>query len=398
MPMGKHLAALAVLFVGFASLDAADTVKLRTLAGKTVEGELISINEKEIVVRGKDGPISTLALEVLDIDLPTSAATGEAKFSDVELVDGSLLHVSKFSLKGNQIELKLLGGADVKLPLAAISYLLNDAQDAKTREEWQGFLATRGNQDLLAVKDPTGKVNPLPGTFGSGDDAGETIEFDPTGAPKRQLKLARIHAMSFWRKRDPDAPSAVCRVHDAAKNMLAASKVAFDENGFSVTTAAGVEVKYPRGMVARVDYSQGKLAYLSDLEPKVIERSDLEWIDHYRRDRGLDGGPLRIAKDSYTKGLALHAYTELIYDIGGQYKELKTVVGADPKIGGDSDAKLMIEADGQKLFTADITRKTEPRAITLDVRNVKLLRIVVSSNRLLGLGDHVNLADAKVSK
>jgi hypothetical protein len=58
----------------------------------------------------------------------------------------------------------------------------------------------------------------------------------------------------------------------------------------------------------------------------------------------------------------------------------------------------VIEGDGQKLFMSEITRKTEPQTLTLDVKNVKQLRIVVSSNRLLGLGDHLNLADAKVTK
>jgi hypothetical protein len=67
-------------------------------------------------------------------------------------------------------------------------------------------------------------------------------------------------------------------------------------------------------------------------------------------------------------------------------------------VQGDSHVKVTIEGDGKELLTAEINRKDEPRAITLDVKNVKQLRIVVASTGLLDLGNHVCLADAKVSK
>jgi hypothetical protein len=389
---------LAIVLACATPLNAADNAKLRTLSGKTIEGELVRITQEEVVVRTKDGSVSTSAAEVLDLELPAASPPAETKYSDVELVDTSLLHVSKVSIRGDQVSVKLVGGPEVQIPLSAVSYVLHEAQDPKVREEWQSLLAGRANQDLLAIKDAAGKVNPLPGTFGKADEEGTTIEFEPVGAAKRGLKLARIHGMSFWRKRDEDVPAAICRVHDAAKNVIAAAKVEFDDSSLRLTTPAGITIAYQRGAVARLDFSQGKLAYLSDLEPRVIERSNLDWVDHYRRDRGLDGGAMRLGKETYGKGLALHAYTELIYDLNGQYNEFKSVIGVDPKVGGDSHVDLLIEGDGRKLFDANVTRKTEPRPVTLDVKNVKQLRIVVRSSRLLGLGDHINLADAKVSK
>jgi hypothetical protein len=73
-------------------------------------------------------------------------------------------------------------------------------------------------------------------------------------------------------------------------------------------------------------------------------------------------------------------------------------LGVDPKVQGDSHVKVTIEGDGKELFAAEISRTVEPRPITLDVKNVKQLRIVVASAGLLDLGNHVCLADAKVSK
>jgi hypothetical protein len=301
------------------------------------------------------------------------------------------------------MELKLAGGHEVKFPLETVSYVLGDAQDAKVREEWQGLLTKRGNHDLIAIK-KNDVVNAVGGTFGEGDAKGQTIGFETESGSKYRPKLTDIHGMSFLRKADVDAPLTQCKVYDTSRNLLVASKLSLGPKAFVITTVAGVKVEYPRSLIARLDYSKGKLTYLSAMTPvKVIEKSASERIEHYRTDVNLDGGPIQLPMDKTTKydrGLAVHAYTELVYDIGGQYKEFTAVLGVDPMVGGDSDVKVTVMGDGKRLFSGEVKRKDEARPIKLDVKNVRLLRIVVSSaNPLdLDLGDHVNIADAKVSK
>jgi hypothetical protein len=390
-----------VVLLAWASLaSAAETVKLRTLTGKSVDGELVSISDKEIVIRAKEGPVTTALKEALDLDFGQSkTAPSEAKFTDVELTDGTVFHCTQFALKGSQVELKLVGGTEVKLGLAVISSVLNDAQDAKIRDEWQKMVAERGNQDLLAIRDNEGTMNRVNGTFGEGVENGARIQFESSSGTKSNIALTRVQGMSFLRKLNPEAPSATCKVIDTSRNTLAAAKVTLNDGACTIETAAGVQVALGRQLLARVDYSQGKLTYLSDLEPiKVVETSNIEAVDHYRRDKNLDNGPLRVGKEFYSKGLALHAHTELVYDIGGQYKEFKAVLGVDPQVGGDSDVKVLIEGDGQKLFADAVKRKDNPRPLSMNVKGVRQLRIVVDSNGLLNLGDHLNLADAKVSK
>jgi NPCBM/NEW2 domain len=185
------------------------------------------------------------------------------------------------------------------------------------------------------------------------------------------------------------------------------AKLGMTDQGYTVTTVAGAKANFPFKSFTRWDFSKGKLTYLSDLEPRPTESSNVNFIEHYRRDKNLDGEPIRLPQKNedgvpalhlFPKGLSMHAYTELQYDIGGEYKEFKAILGVDPKVQGDSRVKITIEGDGKELFNAEISRKDEPRPITLDVRNVKLLRIVVASTGLLDLGNHVCLADAKVSK
>src|SRR4051812_9004512 len=123
MPV-RH-ALIALIF--FASVGTG--AELRLLNGKTLAGDLISINAKEIVIKTSGGEVPTPLAQVLQLDLePVATPKKELKYTDVELIDGSLLHCSQFTLKSKQAELTLLPGQVVKLPLDAIHYVLNDAE------------------------------------------------------------------------------------------------------------------------------------------------------------------------------------------------------------------------------------------------------------------------------
>jgi hypothetical protein len=373
--------------------------ELRTLAGKTVSGDLVSISDESIVLRTDAGEVSTPVAEVLSVDFQNTTQPA-AKYSDVELTDGSLLHCSRFTLKGKEVELTLVPGKQtIKVPLDLISYVVHDANEEKVRQEWQGFLAGRGTTDLLFIKDANGAINRLEGTVGDGDEKGETIEFQRGPGQRFRPPLARVHGIIFSRKPDQNAPPLVCKVHDAHRNLLMASKLSLGASGFTVTTVAGAKLEYPKQMVAKFDYSKGKLTYLSDLLPvDVKESSSLGRVDHFRRDKNLDDGPIRVGGQGFAKGLALHSRTELVFDLDGQYNEFKAFVGVDDLVGGDSNAILTIEGDGRPLFREKVTRKDKPRWVTLNITKVKLLRIIVGSEDFLDLGDHLDLADAKVSK
>jgi hypothetical protein len=383
----------------------AETVRVRTLDGASVDGELVSISAKEIVLTVEKKPKHLPVRQVLAVDLHNNTAAPAAKYTDVELTDGSLLHCAKVTLKGRQATLQLPGGQEIKAPLAAISYILNEAEDPKARERWKDYLAKRGNNDLVVV-DPGGgaPVEKLSGTLGDADAKGERIAFETEGL-KTSVPLAKIAGMSFLRPADAAAPPTVCKVFDTSRNELIAAKIGLTPKGFTVTTVSGLVIDYARTALARLDFSHGTLAYLSDLEPtKVVEKSGGEYVKHYRRDRNLDGDPIRLGGTPYDKGLALHAYTELVYDLGGRYKEFATVLGVDGQAGGNSDVKVTFYGDDKELHSYNVKRADKPQPVKLLVKDVRSLRIVVRSanegelNGLLDLGNHVDLADARVIK
>lgn len=406
MPIFRTLLALGLC----ASISLADPVKLRTLNDQTLQGELVRLTSKEIVLQVDGKPVATPVTQVVDLEVqPANTQVGAATYTDVELTDGSLLHCSQYTLKGKNIELKLTAGQDLSLPLSTVSYVLNDAQSAKVRDEWQDLLASRGNNDLLAIKDQD-VVQPLKGTIGEVSANGERIAFQTTSGTKGHPSLSRVHGMSFLRQPDATPPPTLCKVVDTAGDVFVAAGFSGSDSAITVTTVSGAKATLTQALLARLDFSKGKLTYLSSLEPlKVVETSTVDRVDHYRRDRNLDNDPIRLGRETFARGLALHATTELTYDIGGQYKEFHCVLGVDSAVGGDSHVRVVIEGDGNKLLGAEVTRtkivvdgdpreKSSPLPVTLSVQNVKQLRITVTPVGLLDLGDHVTLADAKVSK
>jgi len=97
----------------------------------------------------------------------------------------------------------------------------------------------------------------------------------------------------------------------------------------------------------------------------------------------------------------LRAFTELEFDLGGEYREFKAEVGVDDSIvATEHKTILRIEGDGKELKTMTVSRKDKERPIhlSLNVKDVQKLKIIVTANDWVDLGKHVTLADALVSK
>ena len=396
-----RLLALAFAFVALPMLAAAE---LRTLAGKALEGELVEISDKGAVI-AKDGKRTSVPFaEILQIDVQkaTEVAAGGAVI-DVELIDGSLLHCKKVTFKGKDAQLTFLGSDGVhNLPLQSISNILNGAQDPAVRQEWQEkILSRRSNQDRVVIARDNA-LNALQGTLGDANDAGQ-IEFTLEVGGERRTRgfdLDKVRGLVFMRTPAADAPSPLCKVMDGSQNSFIAAKVQMIGQNLKVTTVTGAVLEMPMAAVVRLDFTNDKIAYLSDMTPAaLVYRSPTGRNDPPRMDMNLDGkGPLQVKGEVFSKGLAIHAYTELTYNLDGKYKKFEAVIGMDDVVGGDGQPRVRIEGDGRELFGQTIGRKDERHALDLNVGGVKQLRVIVSSGKPFGFEAHVDLANAKLSK
>jgi hypothetical protein len=187
-----------------------------------------------------------------------------------------------------------------------------------------------------------------------------------------------------------------------------------------LTTASGAELKWPLQDIYSIDFSAGKLLYLSDMKP-VSERwtplvglpSGATLAAEYgqpRYNQSAYGGPLMLRPDdvqsapaigqtrSFNKGLALRSQTELVYRVPAGFRRFTTIAGIDPSTSASGNVRLEIYGDDRLLWEDDIAGHEPTRSIELDISGVKRLKIVVDYGRNLDTGDWLNLCDARIVK
>jgi hypothetical protein len=413
MPLRRAL--IAVLFC-VSTTRAADVT---TLNMGVLAGDVVSISEKEIVLKNKDGIEAKVPMdEVLAIDYGTAGRPkNDAKYSDVELTDGSVLHCSSFLVKENNAVFKVLTtGQEVTTPLADIANVLLEGHVAKFRKDWDERITRVRKQDVYVDYNPkTESFRVVEGTFLKGNAAGTELNFNYLGAVRKVSlekdpeKESNIYGIIFVRGVNAAAKPVACKLIDAENNLIYVSAVKTTAAGIEVETSCGVKLLYQPQTVARFDYRTSRLAYLGDLKPSnLVETSPFDTVEHYQVNRNLDGGQLKLGGKVYQSGIAVHAFTEIEFNIKGDYREFKALVGVDDDVSGHDGAtpvKILgadrTGADWKELASFAVERKDRgkaPKVVSINIKDVQKLKIIVGTGDLQDIGKHVDFADAQVTK
>lgn len=374
--------------------------EVKMLKGEVHQGEIVSVSSTEVRVKTGDREVVLPVADVIAVELgagPTRL-TQPLPFVRVRLVDGSSYTCQTFGLASHQATLGLLNGIELKVPDTALEEVLCEAHEAANVEEHAALVARKSKSDVLRILARDGKsINVFEGVIGSASPAGDTLRFTPDGSDAVNVSLARVRGLIY--SRPGDRPVPLARVHDQFQNVFAVQAIVPAPAGYRLTLLSGSTVELASAIIQRFDFSPGKLAYLSDLEPVRLS-STLLLADHLapvQRDRNLERGTLSVGQRTYVKGLAVHSRTILEYDVAG-YAYFRCVLGIDDAVAA-GHAVVRIEADGKELFQAVVsTRDPAPRDLELKLDGAKRLKLTVDYGEDFDLGDHVIFADARVMK
>jgi hypothetical protein len=385
--------------------------ELVTLTGQTLKGTLVAVDGQNVTFKdaagGPDARVPVKELQAVDLGNKAVALTDEMKRDEIELTDGSVIVATQVRIKGKKVEPTLLSGPNgeaapvVDLPLGTVFAICRGAEDPKARDDWRKLVAARGKRDAFVIRQAEG-LNPLLGTVIEGNAAGDSIAFEREDGQRVTLKLSRASGGLLFNQPPRDAiPPTVCKVRDVFGNVLYAQAVELTGSGLRVKTVAGATFDYPAlATVSKLDFAEGNVAYLSDLTANVTAPDAVPGDPHFTflKDRTPEGPTLRLDGATYPKGLWVFPDTVLTYKLNGDYREFKAVVGVDDRVPvANGSATVTVEADGRVLFRGAVSRKEKPKALTLDVKNVKELKITAEREALY-LGSQANLADARVQK
>jgi NPCBM/NEW2 domain len=150
----------------------------------------------------------------------------------------------------------------------------------------------------------------------------------------------------------------------------------------------GTVHKIPANLLSGIYMKNGRVVYLSDMKPSLVEEdanyirgpkkmsSDLDFP--YQRDRSARGGKLLVGGVEHRKGVGVRARSLLGYSLEGGFKRFQATLGLDAASMGLGAVKVEIEVDGKKVKEVGLKGTDAPLPIDLDVSGAKDLRLFVT--------------------
>ncbi|MET7455772.1 NPCBM/NEW2 domain-containing protein [Streptomyces sp. NPDC005574] len=110
-----------------------------------------------------------------------------------------------------------------------------------------------------------------------------------------------------------------------------------------------------------------------------------------------DGKPLTIRGTAHTKGLGVHADSDVAFFLGGACTRFTATVGVDDEVAPYGSVTFALVADGRTLTTTPVlTGSSPPLPLDADVTDVQRLRLVALDAGDGNAHDHADWTDARL--
>jgi hypothetical protein len=391
--------ALAILLT-----SAVPSFDVQTLDGRTIAGSLAELTPDRLTIAAKEGDVSLDTQVVLTLSskqkrkllLPASGVV-------VELTDGSVIRGRQYLAGGSRAQIALADGKTVETPVSAVRTVQLERTSDALGGEWSRLIGMKVDADLLIVRAGE-NLDYHKGVLH--DVTEDVVRFDLDGEIL-PVKRSKVVGFVYRHGAESPLPAAVCRIGDSFGSQWSVREFKLGRE-LRWTTPAGLSVAQPLDRVVQIDFSAGKLAYVSDLKPESIV-----WTPYFgvgsplpaaqrlyapRFDRGFQSSPLQLGGTVYSKGLALYCRTELVYRLPGRFGRFHAIAGIDDAVRPNGMARLVIRGDDRVLLDVVVSDSAPPRAIDLDVKNVRRLTIVADFAGSLAAGDRLLLCNARIVK
>ena len=108
---------------------------------------------------------------------------------------------------------------------------------------------------------------------------------------------------------------------------------------------------------------------------------------------------MRIGKTPYPRGLGVHAYCKLRFDLAGAYKKFKVDVGLDAAAASGAACAWQVKADGKVLAKGEAKAGAPAKKLALQLNGAKSLELICDFGPDRDdAGDHLDWAGARLVK
>ncbi len=374
-------------------------VEVTSLDGQTVVGELVSLDAEQLVLNAGDA-VKVVALDrVMKISWPDHMPVKsgeEVNLQALLLTDGSSLTGQNARTDGLNMTFDSNSLGSMTVPFKNVKSLRFKLLNATSREQWNALIQKPNSDDRLVIQ--KGEVlDFLAGVVTQYNT--ENVQFLYQGN-EIPVRLSKVFGIIHPVEMIPNQ-AATCALETTSGESLFVTQVSVSEGQMTVRTGPGEQVVLPLESITQLDFSLGRIVYLSDMTPEGTEYTpffDTVW--EYQRDRTVDGSPLQIAKKKYSKGLWVHSKTTLTYRLAGEFSRLQATLGIDDAVAmaGHGNVDVVVTADDEVLFEQNISARDSAIPLDLSLTGKRFLKITVDFGKGLDIGDHLDIADARLIK
>jgi NPCBM/NEW2 domain len=380
------------------------TFDVQTLDGRVVSGSLAELTADRLTVETDSGKMFFETEKLQELSLKHKpAATVQPAGAWIELTDGSTVVARQYTVHGEMATITLLNDEVLETPARSIRNVRLQHLSESMAGQWSQIISAKLDGDVLVVN----KGDNLDYHQGVlGDINAEVVRFQLDG-DNLPINRAKVCGLAYRHTSGEASSGPICRLNDIFGSHWQVSKIGLEKK-LQLTTPSGATFSCAPENVASIDYSLGKIVYLSDLKPESVTWSPyfrtektLPSIEQFyapRQDRNFESNPLQLAGTEYSKGLAIRSRTEVVYRLPGSFTRLNALTGIDDSVRPQGNVRLVIRGDNNVLLDVTVAGTDAPKPIDLDLSGVRRLTVLVDFGNRAGFGDHLDLCNARIIK
>ena len=340
--------------------------------GEEVSGKLTAISADSVSV-GK-----TIAIkEIAQIKFPGALSTGVLSSPLVVLRnEDSIAQVTIVSATDTKLKLKTSWLDEFEVEFKAIDALVFYAGAAKKMPEGLDALLKTPppKEDLLL----TLKGESISGFYEKLSE--KEVTFNAGGQP-RPYPIEQVAALrlAVTEKYEPNkALNATLQLVDGSR--LTIKPVEVEAAHLKVLALDGQSFRIHEAGIVSLKFSGGRMVYLSALKPKSVEEKayvgGAPVVFTWRKDRSSANGPLKIGDTVYEKGLGVHSYCKLVYELNGEYAKFLTDVGMDASAPAKAECAFKVMVDGKERVAGIAKAGGGKNVLKIDLNGAKELELI----------------------
>jgi len=332
--------------------------------------------------------------------LPRTAPTEVDAEVELVLWNGDRVHGGFVAGADDALTVAVGASARVVVPIDAIASCTHPARRVMAGAE---ELAAPAQGDRLYRRAGSG-VDVVDGTLDGLSSEGVAFE---SRLGRRVHPWSEVVALFVEVIDPPEATRGTPRsvvVDLVGGTRLSGSIERIDATTLTLALPWGEALTFATSDVALVGADDGRITYLSELEPAAVSGGsafddDLGLVFAPARDRAVHGAALVCGGRTWPRGVGVQSPTTLVHQLeSGRHSRLHGFVGIDDstaELAARGAAEFVIRGDGNELWRSGVVRGGDaPIALpTLDVSKLARLELVVEMGPDLNLGDRADWLD-----